>query len=102
MVASMPQRMLSSAPGWWLYRSPAEVGQDAGSTESSVKMQVQKEKMQVLTGSSVTDDFGPGLFGPTKGDKIGVSPLTSPVPTLDPQIVAAATREATGEKERRS
>jgi hypothetical protein len=101
LVASMPQRMLSSAPGWWLYRSPAEVGQDAMSTESSVKMQVQKEKMQVSNGSSVTDDFGPGLVGPSKGDKLGVSLVTSPVPTLAPQIAAAATREATGEKERR-
>jgi hypothetical protein len=102
LVASVPQRMLSSAAGWWLYRSPVEVGQVAVSTGSSVKVQFQKVKMQVSTGSSVIDYFGSGLFGPTKGDKIGVSPKTTPVQTLDPQVSAAVTREATGEKERRS
>jgi hypothetical protein len=37
LVASMPQRVLNSTAGWWLYRSPAEVGQTAVS--SSVKFQ---------------------------------------------------------------
>jgi hypothetical protein len=102
LVASMPQRVLNSAPGWWLYRSPVEVGQDAMVTKSSIKMQIQKEMMQVSIGSAVSEDFGPGLFGPSKRDKLGVSLVTSPAPTLVPQIAAAATREVMGEKERRS
>jgi hypothetical protein len=100
LMASMPQRMLNSAAGWWLHRSPAEVGQVAVSTGASVKVLKQLEKKQVSTGSSVTDDFGLGLFGPTEGDKRG-SPKTIPIQTLNPPT-AAATREATGEKEKRS
>jgi hypothetical protein len=102
LVASMPQRVLNSVAGWWLYRSPAEVGQTAVS--SSVKFQNKTQKMveQVSSVSSVNCDIGLGLFGPIRGDKIGASPRVTPVQTLDPQRVAAATREATVEKEKRS
>jgi hypothetical protein len=79
-----------------------EVGQTAVS--SSVKFQNKTQKMveQVSSVSSVNCDIGPGLFDPIRGDKIGASPRVTPVQTLDPQRVAAATREATVEKEKRS
>jgi hypothetical protein len=58
---------------------------------------------QVSSVSSVNCDIGPGLFGPIRGDKIGESPRVTPVQTLDPHSrVAAATKEATVENEKRS
>jgi hypothetical protein len=99
MVASMPQKILKSAPGWWLYRSPAEIRQESSSTSSG--LQIQRENVQVSS-RSAGSVAGPGLLGPSMGDKVGALLATDSVPTLTPQIAAIATSVAAGEKDKRS